>query len=299
MSVSSNIDRVSRTFSADRSFCDYLFASEIASKAAELLVEYDWAHRHLIEFQGSLLAMVPLHFKPQDHEIVNGWTALLAAGIHHDINLVPYFAMRGLMLEAGAALRRGLEHAGLLTHLWKEPLKAIVLANPDSQDFTNAFQSERDKQKQEDLKNRGVKKRFASFLQAKVASMLYESLSEYHVHGGRMLPMGLRSLEPGEFSCGFANRDTDLTHLASMLDSLILACQVLLDEIVNLYYVYGAMYRTNTPELDAARAHLTDLHGGSREVPSPAKQRRVADILGKLVRQRHVENTIFTQVELP
>src|SRR5947208_2663217 len=54
VSTSSNIARVSPTSSADRTFCDYLLASDVAPKTVELLVNYDWAPKHLVDFRSCL-----------------------------------------------------------------------------------------------------------------------------------------------------------------------------------------------------------------------------------------------------
>src|SRR5262245_950317 len=108
MTPSQQLDQLSNTFSADRSFCDHLLSSGTAPKAAELLIYYQWARAYLPLFQQSMLTMVPRPFRTDHHEIADLWTAVLTGGILTDTCLCSYLAIRGLLPEAGSILRRAL-----------------------------------------------------------------------------------------------------------------------------------------------------------------------------------------------
>jgi hypothetical protein len=236
--ASEKLDRLTRTFSADQLFCDSLIASEGAESVGELLIYHRFAAAYLPHVQASLLQQVPVHFQPVDRSIAELWTALLIGGILKDISLISYFVIRGLISESGSILRRALEHAGVLTHFWSDPAKARALEDPDSDLFRDTFHRERCRQTAEDLKKRGVLKRFAQFSAcAQPASLLYKLASEYDVHGGTPRQLVRTSLIPTRFSCAFHNRtEEDLSSEVALLGG---GCQILCFESLNLCTIAG------------------------------------------------------------
>src|SRR6266404_4431947 len=133
------------TFRADRLFCDSLLASRQAGSVAELIVYYAWARACLPHLQKDFLQLVPSHFHEDVRESAHFWTFSFLLAIMKDISLVPHLVIRGVISEAGSALRRALEHIGVLTHIWADPAKIQFLGDFDSKDYCEAFLSERNK----------------------------------------------------------------------------------------------------------------------------------------------------------
>ncbi len=117
MSNSERLDNLTRTFSADREFCDRLFDSPEAPIAAELIVFSNWIRYYLPDFQEFLHEVAEKHFPCEFRDEGQAWTVFLLDGVAKDIALVVYLVLRGAISEAGSVLRRALEHAGVLAHL--------------------------------------------------------------------------------------------------------------------------------------------------------------------------------------
>ena len=138
------LDRLSNTFTKDREFCDALAKTQ-PSTAARLFIYLRWAHMYMTAIQEELHSMVQRHFAAEHTHDAAFWTMMLTASIFKDLGLVPYLVVRGIIWDAGFAVRRSLENAGVLAHLWAEPSNARFLADSDSGDFKNAFIAETDK----------------------------------------------------------------------------------------------------------------------------------------------------------
>jgi hypothetical protein len=260
MTFSENLEELTGTFSADRAFCDHLFSSENAENAARILVFYKWARLFLPHFQEGLLNIAPKHFPPTDIKTAEFWTATLTAGILKDIYLIPYLVVRGVLSEAGSVLRRTLEHTGVLTHFWYDPTKAAALqCNPDSRDFKEAFERERDKITQDALKAKGIKKRFASFSSTGgvAATLLYKILSQYDVHGGTPANLLSASLGPTKLSCGFVNRAVE--DESRQIEVIGNGCGIVCLEIAYIHAAYGKKYGVTPPEVGEGGRLLFEL----------------------------------------
>jgi hypothetical protein len=206
VNASERLESLSRTFSADRQFCDELFRSEAARPAARILVYCHWARTYIPACQDALWNVVPTRFEGEHVEQARFWTLMLLGGVLKDIGLISYLAVRGLMWEAGSVLRRGLESVGVLAHIWQEPAKVRFLTDPDGSEFKDAFQREVRRDRFEELKRRNTTKRFEHLSLGQPASQLFELFSRYGVHGGTPAQLLGAPLTPTRFSCGFQNR---------------------------------------------------------------------------------------------
>lgn len=246
MNLSDGVDRITRTFTADREYCDQLLQSSHAPEVAKLFVYSKWVHTYFNQFQEALCHMVDQHFQlPELHKNVTVWTLSLTAGIFKDICLIPYLVIRGLSWDAALALRRALEHAGVLTHLWYRPETAGALTKPGSPEFEAAFV--RDQPGRDPAKLPGVRKRFASFAQfSKLASDLYPILSNFQIHGGSPNSLVSIPLGPTSSSCAFVNRS--LGREDSILKMLCPGSEILCIEVATLTGTLGPRYGT-TPAI--------------------------------------------------
>ena len=107
------IDRVTRTFAMDREFCNYLLSSEAASVAGRMLVYCHWAREYLPTIQNGLWNAADTRFAENSRKQAKFWTIALLGGVLKDLNLVPYLGLRGVVVEAGSALRRSFESIGV------------------------------------------------------------------------------------------------------------------------------------------------------------------------------------------
>lgn len=235
------LDRLSHTFTSDRECCDALAATHPGS-LGRLLVYLRWARNYMPPIQQELHALTAQHFAAEHRRDAGFWTLCLTGGISRDLGLIPYLAVRGLIWDAGFALRRILENAGLLSHLWHDPVKAACLSNPDSGAFRSAFFAERDRAKADDLKAQGIQKRFASCHMGKAMTSLYRLLSAYSVHGSpEQLMTG--ELQPTRLSCMLVNRpdplEKDLTHELGLFAS---GCELACVETAFVYTTYAKRY---------------------------------------------------------
>lgn len=280
MDFAENINKLTNTFSADKNYCHFLLSSSHKVTVAETLVYYKWIRNYFPHFQANLLRMIPKHFPFEYCSKAEFWTATLTGGILKDICLVPYFLLRGVVSEAGFALRRGLEHAGVLTHLWHKPSKINVINNTEGRGFLAAFVFEENKRIKKQLKQIGIQKRFAAFSHlGKPASELYSILSKYIAHGGTPYNISLCTLEPGEFSCSFTNRDKHIVDNCIYL--LCRGCEILCAEIVAIQGKYGKQYSVTSQEFDEG-SRLLLLLMSEHLVPTSEMNKQIADVLADL-----------------
>jgi hypothetical protein len=135
----------------------------------------------------------------------------------------------------------------------------------DTKEYCSAFLSEKDKRIQQDLKDRGIKKRFACLLYcAADASKLYEILSNFYVHGGSSTRLIHSSLNPNEHSCLFHNRPgVEKTNIDIFTSGVEMMCL----EIAGLYDQYGSVHHhLITTEATVATEKLHALFS-----PNPSK----------------------------
>jgi hypothetical protein len=241
MDGSEGLDRFTNTFTIDRSFCDALALAPAARHVAKLVVYARWAHKYINPIQEDLSEMAKQHFSPTLCEKASFWTIALVGGVLKDVCLVPYLTVHGLVLDAGFAVRRSLEHVGVLAHLWHRPENAACLDDPDAPAFRSAFVIEPDKQKAGELKQKRIQKRFAQCMLHTAASKLYSLFSSYTVHGGSPRQIMMNELEPTRFSCGLVNRP-DPQKITGEVELLGNACEILCTEIVYIHGTFGKLY---------------------------------------------------------
>jgi hypothetical protein len=236
------LDRLSHTFSKDQEFCEALARKEPRS-IGRLLAYLRWAHNYILPIQDDFHLLAGKHFAASLADEASVWTLTLVAGILRDLGLVPYLVVRGLIFSAGFLLRRSLESAGVLTHLWHDPSKAAHLGDPNGGPFKNAFTSESNAKKAADLKAQGVQKRFAACTLGRLMSDLYRILSGFTVHGDSPKQLVGSELAPTAFSCMFINRpDPSDKSLAKDLEVLANGCEILCVEVVSVHGTYSKKY---------------------------------------------------------
>lgn len=236
------LDALSHTFSKDLEFCEGLALAQ-PQNVARIFVYLRWAHNYLNPIQEELASLTAKHFPSSCATDAKLWTLTLTGGIYRDLGLVPYLAVRGLVSIAGFLIRRSLESAGLLAHLWHDPNNAEYLRNPDSKEFKHAFLSETNKKKASDLLSRGLQKRFASSHGGKEMSDLYRIFSGFTVHGDSPKQLVGAQLAPNSFSCMFINRPNPRdSSLAKELELFAIACEMICVEIALLHGGYAKKY---------------------------------------------------------
>jgi len=251
------LERITKTFSADRAFCEYLFASQAARTAAQILLYQDWVSNYLPDFEHGFMQMVPTHFASYDTKKARLWTTTLMYAIIRDLSLISYLVLRGVMIEAHSVGRRALEHTGVLTHLWHDPSKVNALGVSEKE-FKRAFENP---PVPEEGKARAVKPRFAQLLFAEAIAPLYKHFSECGIHGGTPMTFVQSPLRQTRFSCQFFIRPED--HLDSAaLWVLAKTCELICCEVVNLYGYFGKTYGPIPDKLSEGRAYLLALAGG-------------------------------------
>jgi len=233
--LASGLDALSDTFSSDMEFCEGLAKAQ-PNNTARILVLHRWALRYLPAIQNGFIEMVENHFSSAHSKNAGIWTASLTGGLTRDVGLVPYFALRGLVWEAGTAARRGLENVALLAHLWADPAKAIHLDDPDGRDFRNAFINEADKQVARELGALAIQKRFAASTLGPQLSQLYRLLSKFSVHGASPDQLVSTQKTPTRLSCMFVHRpDPTLVTLGSELKLFGNALEMLCLEVATIF----------------------------------------------------------------
>lgn len=239
---SDGLDRLTHTFKADQDFCETLAATQ-PWQVARLLVYRRWAQLYLPEIQTELVAMAANHFPSQFSRDAEFWTLSLTGGAFKDLGLVPYLVMRGVIWDAGFAVRRSLENMGVLAHLWQDPSKGEYLSDPDTRAFANAFVAEPDRKQADTLKSKGIQKRFSASGMPNAMSDLYRLLSAYSVHGGSPKQLVNTQINPTRVSCMFLNRPDPLEE-ALIRDVEVLAngCEVICIELGTLLGTFGKRY---------------------------------------------------------
>lgn len=236
------LDVLTHTFVRDREFCDALTTDDLW-ELGRLLVLVRWAHKYAPEIQTELHGMALKRFTNEHAKESQLWTITLVGGIVRDISLVAYLAVRGLISEAGLALRRSLESAGVLAHLWNDAAKAVYLSAPESGAFKNAFTREPDRAKSAHLKANSTLKRFEVCYLGEAISRLYQLLSKYTVHGGSPDHLVGAEIIPTRFSCMFMNRPDPLQKaLSSELRLLRNGCEMLCSEIAFVHGTWSKKY---------------------------------------------------------
>jgi hypothetical protein len=102
------LDRLSQTFMRDKQFCEIL-ATTHSWSVGRMFVYLRWAQNYIPCIQEELQAMVVRHFPTTHTQDASFWTLSLTGGIFKDLGLIPYLVIRGLIWDAGFALRRSLE----------------------------------------------------------------------------------------------------------------------------------------------------------------------------------------------
>jgi hypothetical protein len=205
---SSNLDRMTGTFTKDKEFFDALTRSPVFQHVCRIIVYARWWRKWHFACLDGLQQAIRGHFPAKFRKVAEVSTALLTVQLAKDVGLIGYLVCRGLTQEAGGGLRRMFENIAVMGHFWKEPEKVALMADPDSLAYRRAFVIEEDKRKQAALKVAGISKRFAA-LDGSVAqgmTALYALISDYHVHGGtRKHNLGM-SIEKNRFWCFFLSR---------------------------------------------------------------------------------------------
>ena len=280
MTVADRLDELTHTFEKDRAYCESLFASQNAEAAAELLVSHQWANSAFVICQKLLCGQAASHFGQDGHDKGERgalWALVLSESMHRDMRLVAYLAFRGLVWESAVLLRRAFEHAGVLMHLWRDPRKLDAFEDPRGKQYTAAFRREADHRIAELPKEEGSSKRFAAMTAGQSATVLYDRLSEFLVHGRTPTRIAFMSLDPGPASCTFAFRgDPRDTRVGQELELLrqghqLLCCEIVclclnycpqIDEFVEAARILPSLSQTGptrTPEMAAAVNHLLRL----------------------------------------
>lgn len=240
-SRSDGLDRLTHTFKADQDFCESLAATQ-PFQVGRLLVYRRWAQLYLPDIQTELVAMVGSHFPSRFSRDAEFWTLSLTGGAFKDLGLVPYLVVRGVIWDAGFAVRRSLENMGVLAHLWQEPSKGEYLSDPDTRAFADAFVAEPDRKKADALKSRGIQKRFSASGMPNGMSDLYRLLSAYSVHGGSPKQLVNTQINPTRVSCMFLNRPDPLEETLSGLEVLANGCEAICIELSTLLGTFGKRY---------------------------------------------------------
>lgn len=205
---SQTLDELTNTFTADRKFFDALMAQPCGEAFLEMCVWYTWLHDYLHDIQNSLHEAGSAH--GSNYQV---WVVSMLGGTAQSIGMLMYLLVRGVVHEAAASGRRGLEYLGMACHLVRYPSKAQFLSNDETQspDFTKAFIRGQDRREAERLKQDGIRYRFAGMSSgtAKSATQIYEIFSRLNVHGGTMSSLTGVALVPTANSCTFHNRSIE------------------------------------------------------------------------------------------
>jgi hypothetical protein len=248
-----------------------------ADLVAELLISHQWANFYLPLCYKVLTAAIPRRFGPRAEE-AGAWNLVLLDGVARDLRLLPYLVLRGVASEASAALRRALEHTGVLTHIWADPRKVDALQDTDSKEYEHAFRRESDSRKAQALKQSNTCKRFAAMKLGPGATDLWSKLSAIDIHGGTSTRFFLYSAKPGDLVCSFAMRSDTITEgVRQQISFLVNGHRTTCGAVMNLC----ADYAERSEELVAAAAAFTMLLQLAGE-PSPELRKHVAELLNRL-----------------
>lgn len=240
MQMSDRLDELTRTFEIDKAFAQALLTSSHREQVAELLLSHAWANKAFPICHKALSRAASRRFGPERGEKAADWTFILTESLHRDMRLVPYLALRGLLSDAGVALRRAFEHVGVVTHIWRDQSKLEALEDPDSDEYCTAFRREPNPVAAKALKLAGVAKRFSAMGAGSAATKLYERLSAFHVHGGTSRHLIGQELRPTAFTCSFYSRPVpDTDYVGQQLGILTDGHKLLSAEMMNLCVEYA------------------------------------------------------------
>jgi len=114
MTIDSMIDNLTNTFSMDRKYCTELLNSEAFHDVAKIIIYYKWAVNYLPHIQNGLVEIAKKHFELKFQEDTSFYTLVLSGSILKDLCLIPYLVIRGVESESAMAIRRSIEHLGVL-----------------------------------------------------------------------------------------------------------------------------------------------------------------------------------------
>ena len=176
------------------------------------------------------------------------------------------------------ALRRTLEHIGVLTHIWARPETVDALRDTDSKEYIEAFRREVDSQKAKVLRDSKTTKRFAAMRMGSVATIIYETLSATDVHGGTSARFVLYASQPTDLMCSFTmrpdpNSEQTIKHIRFLVDGHRTICF----EVMNLC----VQHAEPSEELSSAAQSLKMLASVAGE-RSPELDEQVARLLNQL-----------------
>lgn len=263
MDISRQLDEWRQTFTKDRLFCERLFESEAAPVAARLLAYHLWASNFMDFMMKALLDAAREHFTSEYAEPCEASTAYLSRGIQKTIHVIPYLVVHGLISEGDMFLRQGLEHAGILTHLWRCPEKAkLIDSDPRRGAFRKAFTDPATTLEHE--KQGELAKRFAQFrVWGPTATKAYKYLSRFSVHGGIGSVLGLEP-QPTELSCAFMDRPVPVE--VESVEGLLVGVQMLTLEFTLLYADFAEHYGTTSDQANRGAVVLRGCDSFEQEV---------------------------------
>jgi hypothetical protein len=246
---SETLDRLTRTFCADRQFFDELMAQPCGEAFVEMCVWHLWLVEYLHDIQNSLHVAGGRH--GANYQL---WVISMIGGVAHCLGMLMYLVARGVVNEAAASGRRALEYLGVAAHLVRDPSTAQCLTNAERQspDFIRVF-IRGERAEAERLKSNGIRYRFARMSEpmARAATQLYDLFSRFNVHGGTMNSMVSIAAEPTPHSCAFHNRSIEQSARNLVLFKPVMEITAI--ELIDLAGRYG----TRTKRLNQAGACLT------------------------------------------
>ncbi len=200
------LDKITNTFTADRTFFDAMMAQPSGEAFLGMCVWYIWLQEYLHDIQQSLHDGLKAH--GSEYQI---WVVSMIGGTAQSIGMLMYLLSRGVAHEAAASARRALEYLGMACHLVRDPDKARFLGEgEESKEFKTAFIQGHPREVKR-LKPEGIRYRFAGMTtgMGKTATELYRIFSRFNVHGGTMCSLVGLSPKPTANSCAFHNRSME------------------------------------------------------------------------------------------
>jgi hypothetical protein len=232
---SETLNKLTKTFTADRGFFDALMFQPSGEKFVEMCIWHLWLHQYLHDIQRSLGERDTPH--GPEYQV---WVVSMISGAAQATGMLMYLLARGVVHEAAASGRRGLEYLGMVSHLVRDPAKAHALGDEESREFERTFVRGNGNRREEDrLKAAGIRYRFSgmSDWMAKASTDLYKIFSRFNVHGGTMSGLTGLALSPTDHSCFFHNRSIEEVARYLPLFSPIL--EIIAIELMNLVGTFG------------------------------------------------------------
>lgn len=261
MTIDSMLDKLTNTFSMDRRYCADLLNTEAFHEIAKIIVYYKWATNFIPHIQAGLVEISRKHFDYKFQEDASLYTSILSGSILKDMCLIPYLAIRGVEPESAMAIRRSLEHLGVLTHFWYNPEKIAFIKDRETREYKKSFVHENDKVRKKEFKSNGIAKRFESFRTfGQPATHLYSMFSNYFAHGGTPNNLMFTAIQPSEYSCGFVNRS--LSEGVKISKLLSIGSEILCAEIAFIHGTYGKKYNVTPDTVGEGGRLLAELLSG-------------------------------------